>query len=137
MTLSDVQGEIDGLATEVSSVAADLVLLLRLERELAMAEMQEQKRLAVRVAGFGIAGLELSVLTSVFAALTLVFVLATFLPEWAASLIVTLLVGGLALVALMAAKNSIGGVTLLPRRFFKSIGEDFRWARGLMASSLR
>lgn len=137
MTLNDVRTEIDGLTTEVSSVAADLVSLLRLERELAMAEIQEQKRLAVRAAGFGVAGLELSVLTSVFAGLTLVFALATFLPDWAAGLIVTLLFGGLAFMAAMAAKNSIGGVTIVPRRFFKSVGEDFRWARGLMTSSAK
>jgi len=137
MTLNDVRDEIDGLTAEVSSVAADLVSLLRLERELAMAEIQEQKRLAVRAAGLGVAGLELSVLTSVFAGLTLVFALATFLPDWAAGLIVTLLFGGLAFTAAMAAKNSIGGVTIVPRRFFKSVGEDFRWARGLMTSSAK
>jgi len=137
MTLHDVRDEVDGLATEVSSVAAELVSLLRLERELAMAEMQEQKRLAVRAAGFGIAGLEFSVLTSVFAGLTLVFVLATALPEWAAALIVTLFFAGIAFFAAMAAKKTVGGITVLPTRFFKSIGEDFRWARGLMTSSLR
>jgi hypothetical protein len=137
MTLHDVRDEVDGLATEVSSVAADLVSLLRKERELAMAEMEEQKRLAVRTAGFGIAGFELAVITCIVAGLTLVFVLATFLPQWVAALIVTLLFGGIAAFAAMTAKNAAGGITVLPTRFFKSIGEDFRWARGLMASSLK
>src|SRR3954470_10426560 len=88
-------------------LTSDLSLLLRQEIELAKAEMAEKGRTATP--GLGMLGGAGVVALCAAGALTafLVLLLALFLPEWAAALIVTLALAAVAYVLVKQGKERI------------------------------
>ncbi len=113
----------------VGQVTNDLSTLMRQEFALAKAELTEEAKKAGKGAGaLGAAGY-LGHLTAVFASLTLMFVLDTFLPIWAAALLVTVLYGAIAFVLFSTGKKKLKTVDPTPRQTVETLKEDVAWAR--------
>ncbi|MCU1691588.1 MAG: hypothetical protein JWM64_679 [Frankiales bacterium] len=113
----------------VGQVTNDLSTLMRQEFALAKAELTEEAKKAGKGAGaLGAAGY-LGYLASIFASLTLMFVLDTFMPIWAAALIVTALYGLIAFVLFSKGKKQMKTVDPTPRQTVETLKEDVAWAR--------
>src|SRR4029079_13934885 len=112
------------------SLTSDLSLLLRQEIDLAKAEMVEKGRTAApglgMFGGAGVVGLMAAGALTAF----LILVLSTFLPDWAAALIVG---GVLAAVALVLAKQRKERVAdagaPVPAQTIEAVKEDVKWAK--------
>lgn len=113
----------------VGKVTTDLSTLMRQEFALAKAELTEEAKKAGKGAGaLGAAGY-LGYLASIFASLTLMFVLDLFLPLWAAALIVTALYGLIAFVLFSKGKKQMKTVDPTPRQTVETLKEDVQWAK--------
>jgi len=118
----------------IGDVARDLTrdvsLLVRQEVELAKAEMTQKGRVAApglgMIGGAGVVGLMAAGVLTAF----LILVLSTFLPDWAAALIVG---GVLAAVALVLAKQGKERVAdagaPVPEQTIEAVKEDVKWAK--------
>lgn len=111
-------------------VAETLSRLIRKEVELAREETTEIVRAKLIALAFSAVTLAIILFVVPFALLTVVEVLAIWLPRWAASLIVTLLMIAVGLVAALAARRFFKS-KMLPEQSIESIKEDLRWARNL------
>jgi len=113
----------------VGKVTTDLSTLMRQEFALAKAELTEEAKKASKgAASLGAAGY-LGYLASIFASLTLMFVLDLFLPLWAAALIVTALYGLIAFVLFSKGKKQMKTVDPTPRQTVETLKEDVQWAK--------
>jgi hypothetical protein len=119
------------------SLTSDLSLLLRQEIDLAKAEMAEKGRTAAPGLGmFGGAGI---VALCAAGALTafLILVLSTFLPDWAAALIVGAVLAAVAYVLVQQGKERVADAgTPVPEQTIETVKEDVEWAK-TRASSAR
>jgi VIT1/CCC1 family predicted Fe2+/Mn2+ transporter len=119
------------------SLTSDLSLLLRQEIDLAKAEMAEKGRTAAPGLGmFGGAGI-----VALFAAgaLTafLILVLSTFLPDWAAALVVGAVLATVAYVLIQQGKERVADAgPPVPEQTIETVKEDVEWAK-TRASSAR
>jgi uncharacterized membrane protein YqjE len=135
--LRAVREEASSVRGEVTGIASDLQRLLRMEGELAQAEMREARSRASRGAIFGaIAGL-LGIITLVFLFLAIMFALDTELPLWAAALITTGIAALLAAIGGMMASQQFKRFSPIPRRAIHEMQEDLSWARSQMKSRMR
>jgi Flp pilus assembly protein TadB len=115
----------------------DLSLLVRQEIDLAKAEMSEKGRTAA--GGLGILGGAGAVALCAAGALTafLVLVLATFLPDWLAALIVAAVFGLVAYVLMRRGKERVRDAGKpVPDQTIDTVKEDVEWAK-TRASSAR
>ena len=119
------------------TLTSDLSLLLRQEIDLAKAEMAEKGRTAAPGLGmFGGAGI---VALCAAGALTafLILVLSTFLPDWAAALIVGAVLAAVAYVLIHQGKERVADAgTPVPEQTIETVKEDVEWAK-TRASSAR
>jgi hypothetical protein len=119
------------------SLTSDLSLLLRQEIDLAKAEMAEKGRTAAPGLGmFGGAGI---VALCAAGALTafLILVLSTFLPDWAAALIVGAVLAAVAYVLVQQGKERVADAGApVPEQTIETVKEDVEWAK-TRASSAR
>jgi hypothetical protein len=118
-------------------LTSDLSLLLRQEIELAKAEMAEKGRTAARGLGMlgGAAVIALCAAGSLTAFSILVFSL--FLPEWAAALVVSLVLGTSAYVLVRQGKERVGDAGKpVPEQTIDTMKEDVEWVK-TRASSAR
>lgn len=111
-------------------LTSDLSLLVRQELELAKAEMAEKGRTAVpglgMFGGAGVVGLCAAGALTAF----LVLVLAIFLPEWAAALIVGVALAGAAYVLAKQGKERVEEAgSPLPEQTIETVKEDVEWAK--------
>jgi hypothetical protein len=118
-------------------LTSDLSLLLRQEIDLAKAEMSEKGRTAApglgMLGGGGVVGLCAAGATTAF----LVLVLALFLPEWAAALIVAAVLAAVAYVLIRQGKERVADAgSPVPEQTIETVKEDVEWAR-TRASSAR
>lgn len=118
------------LAYLTREVAESLSRLVRKEVELAREETMEIVRAKVIALAFSAVTLAVVLFIVPFALLTVVEVLAIWLPRWAASLVVTLLMVAVGIVAALAARRFFKS-KMLPEQSIESIKEDVRWARNL------
>jgi VIT1/CCC1 family predicted Fe2+/Mn2+ transporter len=116
-------------------LTSDLSLLMRQEIELAKAEMTQKGRTAAPGLGmFGGAGIvALCAAGAITAFLVLVFSL--FLPDWAAALIVGVVLAAVAYVLVRQGKERVAG-KLVPEQTIETVKEDVEWAK-TRASSAR
>jgi MFS family permease len=104
--------------------------LVRQEIELAKLEVREKGRKAGMGAGmFGGAGVfglyAVGALTA-----TIILALATFLPGWAAALIVTVIYGAIAGVLALRGKAKVKEATpAMPEQAVETTKEDVRWVK--------
>jgi len=115
----------------------DLSLLVRQEIELAKAEMSQKGRTAAP--GIGMLGGAGVVALAAAGALTafLILVLAIFLPEWLAALIVAAVLGAVAYVLAKQGKERVEEAGKpVPEQTIETVKEDVEWAK-TRASSAR
>ena len=113
-----------------SELTRDLSLLVRQEVELAKAEMAEKGHVAApglkMIGGAGVAGLMAAGATTAFA----VLVLATFLPDWLAALIVGVALAGAAYLLAMRGKERVEQAgSPVPEQTIETVKEDVEWAK--------
>src|SRR5215216_7244344 len=111
-------------------LTSDLSLLVRQEIELATAEMTAKGRTAApglgMFGGAGVVGLCAAGALTAF----LVLVLAIFLPEWAAALIVGVALAGAAYVLAKQGKERVEEAgSPLPEQTIETVKEDVEWAK--------
>ena len=119
------------------SLTSDLSLLLRQEIELAKAEMAEKGRTAApglgMFGGAGIVGLCAAGAMTAF----LILVLSTFLPDWAAALVVGAVLAAVTYVLVQQGKERVADAgTPVPEQTIETVKEDVEWAK-TRASSAR
>jgi len=115
----------------------DLSLLVRQEIELAKAEMSQKGRTAAP--GIGMLGGAGVVALAAAGALTafLILVLAIFLPEWLAALIVAAVLGAAAYLLMKQGKERVEEAGKpVPEQTIETVKEDVEWAK-TRASSAR
>jgi Putative Actinobacterial Holin-X, holin superfamily III len=119
------------------SLTSDLSLLLRQEIDLAKAEMAEKGRTAApglgMFGGAGIVGLCAAGAVTAF----LILVLSTFLPDWAAALVVGAVLATAAYVLVQQGRKRVAGAGApVPEQTIETMKEDVEWAK-TRASSAR
>jgi len=119
------------------SLTSDLSLLLRQEIDLAKAEMAEKGRTAApglgMFGGAGIVGLCAAGAMTAF----LILVLSTFLPDWAAALLVGAVLAAVTYVLVQQGKERVADAgTPVPEQTIETVKEDVEWAK-TRASSAR
>jgi hypothetical protein len=119
------------------SLTSDLSLLLRQEIDLAKAEMAEKGRTAApglgMFGGAGIVGLCAAGAVTAF----LILVLSTFLPDWAAALVVGAVLATVAYVLVQRGKERVADAGApVPEQTIETMKEDVEWAK-TRASSAR
>ena len=115
----------------------DLSLLVRQEIALAKAEMSEKGRTAAPglglLGGAGVVGLAAAGAITAF----LILVLATFLPDWLAALIVGVALATVAYVLMKTGKERVEEAGKpVPEQTIETMKEDVEWAK-TRASSAR
>jgi hypothetical protein len=122
-------GELAALRESVAAIGSEVGELARRAGVLARAELRESFAVArpgsLCGAGAGVFGL----IGLGFADLTLMFLLAVFLPLWLAAFIVTALMLGTAAWLGTRARAMFTDFQIVPTRTIASIEEDLRWAR--------
>ena len=119
------------------SLTSDLSLLLRQEIDLAKAEMAEKGRTAApglgMFGGAGIVGLCAAGALTAF----LILVLSTFLPDWAAALVVGAVLATVAYVLVQQGNERVADAGApVPEQTIETMKEDVEWAK-TRASSAR
>jgi Putative Actinobacterial Holin-X, holin superfamily III len=125
------------LGEVAKDLTSDVALLVRKEIELAKAEMAEKGRTAAPGLGmFGGAGVVgLCAAGALTASLILVFSL--FLPDWAAALIVGVVLAAVAFVLARQGKEQIADAGKpVPEQTIETVKEDVEWVK-TRASSAR
>ena len=120
---------------EAMGIFADLQALARKEVQLAKAELSETVGFTTRSLAFGGAALLMALLTAVFVFVTVLFVLDTFMPLWAAALVTTLILGALTALAGFMALQQFKRISVVPKRTLESVREDVTWAKSQMSFS--
>jgi cbb3-type cytochrome oxidase subunit 3 len=125
------------LGEVAKELTRDVSLLVRQEMELAKAEMAEKGRTAAP--GLGMIGGAGVVALCAAGALTafVILVLAIFLPEWLAALLVGVVLAGIAYLLVKQGKERVAEAGKpVPEQTIETVKEDVEWAK-TRASSAR
>jgi len=119
-----------------SDLTRDLSLLIRQELELAKAEMTQKGKVAApgleMIGGAGVVGLMAAGALTACA----VLVLALFLPDWLAALIVGAVLAGAAYLLLMRGKEQVEKAgSPIPEQTIETMKEDLEWAKARATSA--
>lgn len=112
----------------IKEITADLSTLVRKEVELAKSEVGQVVKDKAMAAGLFALGGVLAIMIIPFALLTIVEVLAIWLPRWGASLIVTGLMMILAFVVFLFGKKKLRS-KFKPEATIRTLKEDVQWAK--------
>ncbi len=103
--------------------------LVKMELELAKAEMTQKGKQAGTgvglLGGGGVAGL----MALIALTLTLIYLLDTFMKTWIAALIVTVLWGAIAGALALKGKKELQEVNPAPEQTIETVKEDVQWAK--------
>ncbi len=119
-------------------LSAETSALIRQEMALAKAELSEKGKEAGKGAGlFGGAGV-VGLLAAGALTAAIILVLATFLPEWVAALIVAVVYGAVAAVLALRGKQEIKqAAPPVPEQTIETTKEDVAWAKTRARSGTR
>jgi len=126
--------ELRDAGEEFAGIVADIREIARGEVELAKAEMGEQASLLVRTAVWGGIAAVLGMLALTWVFVTMTFVLAEFVPAWAAGAITLAVLAVMTLGAALAARSRFKRLTVVPKRTVHSVREDVQWAKDQLKS---
>ncbi len=113
----------------VGEAASDLSRLMRLELDLAKAEIKEEAKKAGKGAGLlGAAGFA-GYFVLLFLSLTLMFALASFMPIGWAALIVAVLWAIAAAIMFSRGRAQMKTVSPKPEQTIETLKEDAQWAK--------
>jgi F0F1-type ATP synthase assembly protein I len=111
----------------LSELTGDMTRLFRDEVELAKEELKQEGRKAGKAgAAFGGAAV-VGLLAGVALVMFLGFLLDTFLPTWAAFLIVTVVLGAVAAVLGVQGRNKVQEIDPAPEQTIETLKEDAQW----------
>jgi hypothetical protein len=117
------------LATLLSDLAAESILLIRQELALLKAEVHEKfSRFGQGATALG-AGALIAYSGWLVLLAAAVLGLAKAVPAWLAALIVGILVLGVGIVLLLLGKNRLEAQSLVPRRTLRTLHEDEEWLK--------
>ena len=117
------------IATLLSDLASETILLLRQEMALLKAELHEKFSRIGQGAGALGAGALVAFSGWLVLLAAAVLGLAEILPAWAAALIVALVVLAIGAALLLFGKNRFDAQALTPERSLRSLREDEAWIR--------
>ena len=117
------------IATLLSDLASETILLLRQELALLKAELHEKfSRVGQGATALG-AGALIAFSGWLVLLAAAVLGLATVVPPWLAALIVALVVVAIGAALLLVGKNRLDAEALTPKRTMRALHEDEAWIR--------
>ncbi|HEV8030362.1 MAG TPA: phage holin family protein [Stellaceae bacterium] len=117
------------IATLLSDLASETILLLRQELALLKAELHEKfSRVGQGATALG-AGALIAFSGWLVLLAAAVLGLATVVPPWLAALIVALVVVAIGAALLLVGKNRLDAEALTPKRTMRALREDEAWIR--------
>lgn len=131
----EVRQEAMSMRGEATEIASELQRLLKMEMELAQAEVQEAKSHATKGTMFGVMAAIVAMIMSVFLFLAIMFGLDTVLPLWAAALVTTGIAAVIAGLFGVLAMQQWKSFSPMPKRAIKTMQEDVKWAKSQMRSN--
>lgn len=122
------------LGTLLGNLVGDLQDLIRGEFRLARQEIADEARAAGMAAGLMAGAGVLALVGLIFVGLTVTYALTRVVPDWAAALIVAvvLLVGALALF--LSGRQRLTHLDPVPRETIASLKEDTQWVKQQISS---
>jgi len=120
----------NSLGDLIVEITQDLSRLVRKEIALAKQETAELIRPKLMAAALIAAGVICALLLLPLILFTIIAVLATFMPTWAAALTVTIVTAAGCAGLFILAKAKLAG-KLMPERTIRSLKEDVAWAKRL------
>ncbi len=130
---ADARADSKGPGQLIVEITTDLSTLIRKEIELAKQEVGDLVKTKVQAFGLIAVAVIVGLLILPFILLTVLEILAIWLPRWSASLIVTLLMLALAGALVFVAKKKLGK-NVKPEKTINSLKEDVEWAKNLKKS---
>jgi MFS family permease len=119
-------------------LSAETSELIRQEMALARAELTEKGKEAGKGAGLIGGGGVIGLLAAGALTAAIILVLATFLPDWVAALIVAVVYGAIAAVLALRGKQEIKQATPpVPEQTIETTKEDVAWAKTRARSGTR
>jgi MFS family permease len=119
-------------------LSAETSELIRQEMALARAELTEKGKEAGKGAGLIGGGGVIGLLAAGALTAAIILVLATFLPDWVAALIVAVVYGAVAAVLALRGKQEIRQATpAVPEQTIETTKEDVAWAKTRARSGTR
>lgn len=112
-----------------SDLAGDLSTLVRQEIALARAETMETVRTATRNSAMMGVGGALAYAGLIVLLIAIAYLLGEFMPLWLATLIVGIVAAAIGGGLIMAGKNRMSDLSVVPERAVQSIKEDAQWAK--------
>lgn len=112
----------------VSGVIENVQNIVRSEVQLAKAELREEAKSAGKAAGMLAAGAALGFYAVGLFLMTVVWILATQMPNWVAALIVTVMVGAIAAALAMKGKSQLQEIHPMSETV-DSVKEDVEWVK--------
>jgi hypothetical protein len=113
----------------IQNIAGNIGDMVRSEVQLARAEMREEASKAARAGAMVSAGAILGLLGTAFIFWTIAFGLTAWLPVWAASLVVGLLLLGASGALVMTGMGRMRQVHVKPEQTIESVREDVEWIK--------
>jgi|KBSMisStaDraftv2_1062788.scaffolds.fasta_scaffold1199463_2 protein-S-isoprenylcysteine O-methyltransferase Ste14 len=113
----------------LDSIVGNVQTIIRSEIQLAKTEVKEETTKAARATGILAAGSLLGVYAGGFLLLTVVRALENVTAPWLASLIVAVLVGVAALIAINAGRTRMKHVHPAPDKTIKTVKENVEWVK--------
>jgi uncharacterized membrane protein YqjE len=120
------EGSIAGLLQEI---VGNVQGIIRSEVRLAKAEVREDATSMGKAAGMLAAGAVLGIYALGILLLCIVYALNGPLPDWAAALIVGLVVAAIAGILVMVGINRVKSVNPAPDKTMDSVKEDIQWVK--------
>jgi uncharacterized membrane protein YqjE len=117
------------IADLLQEIVGNVQHIIRSEVRLAKTEIKEEATAAGRAAGMLAAGAVLAVYAVGILLLCAVYALRGPLPDWAAALVVGLVVAALAGALIMVGINRIKQVSPKPEQTLDSVKEDVQWVK--------
>ena len=122
-------GSDTSIAGLFQEIVGNIQGIIRSEVQLAKAEVKEDATAMGRAAGMLVAGAVLGIYALGILLLFVVYALEGPLPDWAAALIVGLVVAAIAGVLVMLGLKRIKSVNPAPDKTIDSIKEDVQWVK--------
>jgi len=113
----------------VQDIVGNIQHIIRSELQLAKTEVKEETAKAGKAAGIMGAGGVLGLYAGGFVLLTLARALETVMAPWLASLIVAVLAGAGAFVAISAGRSRMKQVHPSPDKTIRTVKENVEWAK--------
>jgi len=131
MRAQEQQGEKPTFGELIGRLATESGELVRAEIALAKRELSDKVEQSADSGKMFAIGAVLGLATLFSFSAFLIFVLAVFLPTWAAAGLVTLLFGAGAFVAIKTGLSKWRNINLKPEQTLETLEEDKRWIKQL------